>query len=145
MPEKYHYLTFSSLVNFLTFWFSPEIDGRACSRFVHVMSVSAIFWKSHVRVRVRVRDLKVFHVRVRVRVRDSQFCDVRVRGHRCPCPPISGTHETKNLEYSRISDIFTRSDTFEQSIGRPSLVSSCLLKQFYFSNVNIILRVLSQL
>ena len=49
----------------------PEIGGHACPRFVRVMSVSAIFWKSHVRVRIRVRDLEIFNVHVRVRVRPS--------------------------------------------------------------------------
>ena len=47
-----------------------EIDGRAE---IHVRN---FLEKSHVCVRVRVRDLEVFHVRVRVC--DSKFCDVRV-------------------------------------------------------------------
>ena len=48
----------------------PEIGGHACPRLVRPVSVSAIFQKIHVRVRVRVRGVKKLHVRVRVRVRD---------------------------------------------------------------------------
>ena len=60
--------------------FSAEIGGQACPQFVRVMSVSATFWKSLVRVRIRVRDLEIFNLCVRVRVLDSKFCDVRERG-----------------------------------------------------------------
>ena len=51
---------------------------------VRVMSVSAIFLeKNHVRVRVRVRDLKICHVRVRVR--GVKTFHVRVRDFKnCP-------------------------------------------------------------
>ena len=76
-----------------------EIGGHTCPRLVRPVSVSAIFQKIH--VRVRVRSVKKLHVRVRVhvrgfknfdvhvRVRDLDFLDVRVREQGCPCPPIS--------------------------------------------------------
>ena len=56
-----------------------EIGGHACPRLVRPVSVSAIFQKNHVRVRVHVRGFKNFHVRVRVRVRDLKNFRVRVR------------------------------------------------------------------
>ena len=42
-----------------------EIGGHACPRLVRPMSMSAIFRKMHVRVRVRVHGFKNFHVRFR--------------------------------------------------------------------------------
>ena len=56
-----------------------EIGGHACPRLVRPVSVSAIFQKIHVRVRVRVRGVKKLHVRVRVRVRDLKKFHVHVR------------------------------------------------------------------
>ena len=57
----------------------PEIGGHACPRLVRPVSVSTIFQKIHVRVRVRVRGVKNLNVRVRVRVRDLKNFYVRVR------------------------------------------------------------------
>ena len=56
-----------------------EIGGHACPRLGRPVSVSAIFQKNHVRVRVRVRGVKKLHVRVRVRVRDLKKIHVHVR------------------------------------------------------------------
>ena len=64
--------------------FSPEIGGHAYPRFVRVMSVSAIFLKSYVRVRVREHDLEISNVHVRVRVRDVKSFHDRVRGNKMP-------------------------------------------------------------
>ena len=57
----------------------PEIGGHACPRLVRPVSLSAIFLKNHVRVRVHVRGLKNFHVRVGVRVSGLKNFHVRVR------------------------------------------------------------------
>ena len=57
---------------------SSMVHQRSMETRVRVMSVSAIFWKSY----VRVRDSKFCVVHVRVHVRGFAICDVHVRGYR---------------------------------------------------------------
>ena len=66
---------------------NSEIGVHACPRLGRPVSVSAIFQKIH--VRVRVRGVKKLHVRVRVRDLKKFHVHVRVRDLKiflCPCP-----------------------------------------------------------